>query len=60
MTRNLKLNKREDGYWITGDTEWVECGPYKTRAEADDDRCGLERTLKNWDDPEFWRSTKAL
>lgn len=59
MIHKLKLEKREDGYWITGG-EWTDCGPYKTRAEADDDRNGLERTLKNWDDPEFWKSAKAL
>jgi hypothetical protein len=60
MIHKLKLEKREDGYWIVGYPLSVECGPYKTRAEADDDRMGLERTIKYGDDPGFWKSSKTI
>jgi hypothetical protein len=60
VTRKLKLDKREDGYWITGYPGCDECGPYNTRAEADDDRCGLERTLEFGDEPDFWTREKTL
>lgn len=41
----LKLAKREDGWWITGlpDPSCPESGPYDRKADADDDRRGLER-----------------
>jgi hypothetical protein len=40
----LKVEQREDGWWVTGqpEGEW-DCGPYSTRKEADEDRQGLER-----------------
>lgn len=55
----LKLTKREDGWWITNMPEGCEeCGPYKTRAEAADDKHGLENTFANWDNRSFWTSDK--
>lgn len=52
--------KREDGWWIIG--AWggaTECGPYKTRAEAEEDRRGLERSFRHRDDPKFWTTMKG-
>jgi hypothetical protein len=43
----LKLVKRPDGWWITNLPEgFDDCGPYDTRVEAEEDRAGVERTLK--------------
>ena len=56
----LKLEKRDDGYWITGHPDWEACGPYDTRAEADDDRKGLQRTIDYGDEPDFWTKVNTL
>jgi len=46
----LKLTKRPDGLWITGfPTGFEDHGPYDDKAEANEDRAGLERTLEHWD-----------
>lgn len=37
----LKIEKREDGWWIVEGDE--DCGPYKTKREANEDRIGLQR-----------------
>jgi hypothetical protein len=42
----MKLVKREDGWWITEVPDCDDCGPYGTKAEADDDRRGLDRYFK--------------
>ena len=54
----MTLQKRADGWWIADvpvyqvDGEsFTDCGPYRTRDEADDDRRGLER---------FWRETRGI
>lgn len=39
----MQTIRRPDGWWITGQPDTPDCGPYTTRAEADDDRRGLER-----------------
>jgi hypothetical protein len=40
----LRVEKREDGWWVTGhEDETTDCGPYPTKKEAEDDRQGLER-----------------
>jgi len=36
--------KRKDGWWITELPDGQECGPYATKAEAEEDRRGLKRT----------------
>jgi len=48
----MKLEHRRDGWWITGVPEYSldgsvhrEYGPYGTKAEAEDDRRGVQRTL---------------
>lgn len=60
MTHQLRIEKRADGYWIPGNTICDECGPYKTKAEAVEDRDGLERTLKHWNERDFWTKESAL
>jgi len=40
----VKSVKRGKEWWITGVPESEDCGPYDTKAEAEEDRIGLERT----------------
>jgi len=42
----MKSVKRSDGWWITNIPECEDCGPYDTKAEAEDDQRGLERFEK--------------
>lgn len=40
--------QRDDGWWITDVPPGVEeMGPYFTKAQAEEDRRGVERTLKS-------------
>ena len=50
----MKLKKRKDGWWIIEVPECEDCGPYGTKAEADEDRRGLERTEKYGHLKTFW------
>lgn len=44
----MKLEQRLDGWWITNTPgDMGDMGPYTTRKEADEDRQGVERTLKS-------------
>lgn len=55
----LKLEKRKDGWWITGLPDgYDECGSYKTRAEADESRQGIQKFLDCQDKPGFVTSRK--
>lgn len=47
----LACKQRDDGWWITGlpNDDCPECGPYRTRAEADEDRMGLQRFYRDRD-----------
>jgi hypothetical protein len=45
MTR-LHIKRHDDGWWIAG--LGPEHGPYNTRAEADEDRKGLENFYERW------------
>ena len=60
MAIKLKLEKRDDGYWIVGHPDWEACGPYSTRAEAVDDRDDLQRTVDFGDTKDFWTKDKTL
>ncbi len=45
----MQTTRRPDGWWITKITEIPDCddcGPYSTRAEAEEDQRGLERFAK--------------
>ena len=57
----MKLETKRLGrsWWIVGDADWLPCGPYAAKAEADEDRRGLQRTLQHLDDREYWTSEKA-
>lgn len=49
-------------WWVEGlpdDTENLGCGPYRTRADAEEIRRGLERTYKYWEEPGFVTSDPA-
>lgn len=60
MKAKLKLEKRSDGWWITGWPQGFEdCGPYDNKAEANETKAGLERTLEHWDDRGFWTVGKS-
>lgn len=59
----MKTVKRKGEWWITGVPECEDCGPYDTKAEAEEDRVGLARTEKNMDKRSFWtceRETQPL
>lgn len=46
-------------WWIVGDLDWLPCGPYDTKAEADEDRRGLEKTLEHSDNRSWFTSCRA-
>ena len=66
----MKTRKRKDGWWITDLPECnqceecedcgsqSDCGPYATKAEAEDDRKGLARTEKVMDRRASWTVEK--
>ena len=52
----LTLTHRPSGWWIVGledDGQAFDCGPYETKAEAEDDRAGMTRFLRHWDKPYY-------
>jgi len=50
--------KRSDGWWIIGIPDVEDCGPYDSRGEADSDRRGMERTLKNINNHSYFTTEK--
>jgi hypothetical protein len=49
----MRIAKQDDGWWIfdvpssqTSGKRFTSCGPYRTKAEAADDRLGLERFFR--------------
>jgi hypothetical protein len=54
----MKSVKRDDGWWVTDIPDCQDCGPYDTKAAAEDDRKGMERTEKYGHKRSFWTSTK--
>jgi hypothetical protein len=60
MNVTLELDKRDDGWWITGfPLGFEDHGPYGTKQEANEDRLGLQRTLKQWDERGFWKAERV-
>lgn len=55
-----EVKSRPDGWWIAWEFEGAsgECGPYTTKAEAEDDRVGLERTFKHINERTYWTTEK--
>jgi len=43
----MKIVRRNDGWWIAEVPECKDCGPYDTKAEAQDDKRGLEAFFKH-------------
>jgi len=54
----MKTRKLGRRWWITGDADWLPCGPYDTKAEADEDRRGLQKTLEHENDRSWFTSCK--
>ena len=49
----MRIVKRDNGWWIigvpsavAGSERYTDCGPYRTRADAADDKLGLERFFR--------------
>lgn len=59
MKMKLKTKRLGKKWWIVGDEEGGPYGPYDTKQGADADRHGVQRTLDNWDDPEFFSVRKV-
>ena len=58
----LTLAKTTAGWWVldaTGEILDAPCGPYSSRAEAEDDRRGLERSEKYGDKPGYASADSA-
>jgi hypothetical protein len=60
LNAKIKTEPRDDGYWITGfpPEGFEDVGPYKTKADAEEHRVSLQRTLDHWDDDKFWTATR--
>ena len=56
----MKMTTKKLGrsWWIIGDADWLPCGPYDTKAEADEDRHGLQNTLEHENDRSWFTSCK--
>lgn len=55
----LKLKRVGKVWWITGTGDPADdCGPYDTRKEAEEDRAGLERTMRYGHERRFWTVEK--
>jgi len=52
------VRRMGNSWWIVGDEEDGPYGPYDTKTEAEDDRKGLNRTERHWDDREYWTTKK--
>jgi hypothetical protein len=55
----LKVRRLGKYWWITGDDECGLMGPYDTHEEAEGDRKGIIRTMKNIDEPDYWTTQKV-
>jgi len=53
----METVEREDGWWITGVPDCMDCGPYPTRAMADDDMRGMARYHKYSEKPGWFSVT---
>lgn len=55
MTAPEMITVQDSGqWWILGCPDVDQCGPYQTRAEAEDDRRGIARFYRTMDDPTAW------
>lgn len=43
----MTIEQKEDGYWIVETPDGIdECGPYETKAAAEEDLRGIKRFIK--------------
>ena len=55
----MHCKKRGKEWWITDVPDVPEgCGPYDTKAEAEEDMRGLARSLQNADTPGYFTTDK--
>lgn len=50
---SLTTKKLGPNWWILGYGDYGPMGPYKTKADADEIKRGVERTLRYMDEPGF-------
>ena len=50
----MELEKRTDGWWITGLLDGPNCGPYDRKADAESDRRGMARFFRHVDERDFF------
>jgi hypothetical protein len=55
----MTIIRRRDGYWITNIPECQDCGPYERKADAEEDRRGLERFFRDGEKPGYATTTAA-
>jgi hypothetical protein len=49
----MGVARKQDGWWVVRIPDCCDCGPYKTKQDAEDTRRGLQRTFDNIDDRTF-------
>ncbi len=49
----MKTVKRAGQWWITEVPGCLDCGPYETKDEAEDNRHGMERFVRHVDKPGY-------
>jgi len=54
----MRVVQHDDGWWIHGFPECEPQGPFDTKKEAKEIRISLQRTLRFWDDHDFWTSDR--
>ena len=57
---SMKIRKRKDGWWIIEVPECEDCGPYDTKAMAEEDMKGLERTERWGHLKTFWNGKDSI
>jgi hypothetical protein len=52
----MRCKKRDGEWWILGVPEMDPegCGPYGTKADAEDDMHGMERFYEHYDEPGYF------
>jgi hypothetical protein len=56
--RSMRVVRRAGGWCVTGVPNCDDCGPYRTKEEAEDTRRGLQRTYDHIDDSSFFTSER--
>jgi hypothetical protein len=54
----MRVEQREDGWWITNMPEGEDYGPYARKADAEDDRRGMKAFFENVDSRKFFTAEK--